>query len=187
MSELITRALKAIRQHRETIEEQVTALESQRRDLQAERDRIQYAPIPRGDVLAAFEKTIDIWEGEFRDRVAESMLGGRRRDASENLFTSARPLDPAALANRFNLLAIDNDGTRGDMRDVSVRCLLGLLAPQLREVMRGAVNGIDVPDDGIPATERNARLAALDHEITQINERIRTLVAEAEAAGVSFG
>ena len=132
-------------------------------DLRNERQRIEAAPVPASEAIALLEQMLKRWEA-----------GGRNR------YIGLEPIIQAATSGQVPQIEIHQSATIGHILGL----LVPMLRPQLEAALKAAVEGhCQAVPPGLPAAERQQRLAELDQELL----RLETLEEEAIEAAATAG
>lgn len=132
-------------------------------DLRNERQRIEAAPVPASEAIALLEQMLNRWEA-----------GGRNR------YIGLEPIIQAATSGQVPQIEIHQSATIGHILGL----LVPMLRPQLEAALKAAVEGhCQAVPPGLPAAERQQRLAELDQELL----RLETLEEEAIEAAATGG
>jgi len=64
--------------------------------------------------------------------------------------------------------------------------MAAIFAEQMKSFLVKAVDGMDWGPEGLPLAERDAKVAALDKQLAQVNVDMKELITEAQAAGITL-
>lgn len=171
---------KALTQAFQSLESQLSDIRSRRTDtrneilkLQAERERINYAPGSREDVKAHLAKWVHTSGAEYTARFMES---------TEQFARSIR----TASSNQLRAIAT----LKGDEFSAPGQtgpAICAFLGPIMIESMTGIVDAMPSwPENAIPAASRDKLIAELDERIVKLQAEETELINKAQEAGITL-
>lgn len=178
----LEKSFRSVAEISKTLEDRLADLVDRHRALESERERIRNAPMAREDILAHVDAAIDQAQRDYIARLGEQMeaVGRDARNQGPDFRAALQRLDigyytsPQVLSERH--------GSSGANSAYHLsRVLFGLFGPQIKEAIRQA----PYPEDtGLPAAEREKRIAEIDQELQAINHEAKELESRAREAGL---
>ena len=171
----------AVARARATYEKETDALVERIRDLEAKRDRLIRAPIPRSDLLPVLDHAIS----EARQAWLEE-LGEKLQKLGAN-HLGGEPRVPRRAIAGLDVLGEDSIGafmnTYGEKTAPyrMGRILFALLGDQIREALHSAPY---YQEEGLPIAERRRKVDGLNQEIDTLKRKVKQLQDDAAAAGL---
>jgi len=146
--------------------------------LQAERSRVQSAPLARADVLAILDRWLARASSEYladlRALLGPLIRGAQRTRSDAELDRAVRLFGAgAAFGQAVDAQQLD-------------RALVGLLGDQVRAALVRTVEAMDWPSNALSLAERAATLAELDRELDALMREEVELTESARAAGLKL-
>jgi hypothetical protein len=158
---------------------QLKKLRAEREDAMRQREDLQSLPLARADYQELLENWIDRQGAGFKERLQTATTYYLR-----NPMAAALPENPKAPVHPLAILTACKNS--GDMATIGgLECnLFYVLAPQIKEGIRRALDEMDFADAGPPRAERLQMIEALDAKIIACDEQEKELVEAAEASGL---
>lgn len=167
--------LKALRKQ---LEDKIDDLESERDRLRKELHDLETLACPKDEFVqeagelvdALAQRARDQFHTYFTERFRVSTFGG----------SAASPLTERLNYERFSLFT--------DPNAPGIESLLYFVAgPQIKQAVTEAFAALPYPERvGPPHAERPARVQALQKQIEEKNQMIKTLLGQADEAGIAF-
>ena len=177
---------------RDTAQAEIDKIDREIEALRRERDIVLSLPLPRDEIIADFESSLDAlhseWVARFRHRVCDdrpagpkALLAPNSRAVTDMTFPPLLNLPTVAVESRNG--QIPPESPPADHLDLT--CLLGLLAEPLKLLIRRSIEGIDWPEEtGLPREARKRRVAELDAKIKARETKRLELIQTAREAGI---
>ncbi len=158
--------------------------------LKREREEIACAPAHRDDLQAALMELVDYKAANFW-AILDERLGLLARCGLERISkTLGSDVMVGSQEARYfgSYVQLRNSGslhTLGDRDAVSTGCLLALLGDEaVKTALRARIAALTIPNEGLPAAERQRKLADLDEQIELAEADLEHMRKTIESSGL---
>jgi hypothetical protein len=155
------------------------SMETEIEAAQREREDLLCAPTCRADVKAFYEQWIDGCRADFQEMLGKQLTTMLRKpDGFSNMKSQV-------AYNHMAVVSVRPVGGEGPTSRSMDRSLLALLGPQLKPALFKVIDEMPWPaPEGLPLSQRRAKVAALDRKIEQLQADARELRRVAADAGI---
>lgn len=160
--------LNGIKSALKSIADEKRKLTAKLEELKQQREDAMLLPLPKEDVLRQINEYVDTVSDKYHAAAAEAIKG-----------VAHRPLENDGRSFRF---LVRPAGTRDEA--VPDFALFALIGPdRIKQALAETVSRMEWKS-GLPLSKRKTEIERLDREIADTEAKLRTLIAEAEQAGV---
>jgi hypothetical protein len=156
---------------------QLKKLRQEREDAMRAREDLQSLPLAKADFQALLDAWVDRQGADFVERLQTGAAYYLRNPMAGLPENAKAPAHPMAI-----LTAVKNPQDTATVGGLECN-LFFVLAPQIKEGIRRALDEMDFADSGPPRAERLQTIEALDAKIIELDRQEKELVEAAEAAG----
>lgn len=152
-------------------------LSEQEQQLRRQRDALIAQPAAKADVKRLVSSWVDSAGSDYKQALQIALNDFIRRPAQIPARAELKHLSPLGAVKPF-----ESDLGAGHVDQV----MAAIFAEQMKSFLVKAVDGMDWGPEGLPLAERDAKVAALDKQLAQVNVDMKELITEAQAAGITL-
>jgi hypothetical protein len=157
---------------------QLKKLRQEREDAMRAREDLQSLPLAKADFQQLLENWVDRQGSGFAERLETGAVFYLRNPMADLPANPKSPMHPVRV-----LTACRSPEDMATPAGLEAN-LFYVLAPQIKEGIRRALDEMDFSQAGPPRAERVEMIQALDAKIIQLDAQEKELLEAAEAAGV---